>query len=223
MIEIKGLNLYFQGKQILKNLDFSHADKGCVSIMGKSGSGKSMFGKSLIRLFDDEFTMNAKKFIVFTHELLSLNEEELREYRSNTCSLVFQNSKASFHPLLDVGEHFLLYLKGRVKEPKKMAFEYFERFGFRDANLLWHKFAYELSGGEASRVQIALALCLKPKILVCDEITSDLDVKNQMRIIEILKTLKKEMAIIFITHQKELSSLIEDERYTMKDKRLEKC
>ena len=105
--------------------------------------------------------------------------------------------------MLNVGDHFNLYLKKTTEIGliKKTAFEYFYKFGFDDANTLWHKFPYELSGGEASRVQIVLALCLKPKILICDEITSSLDTLNKRNIINMLNSLKREIGIIFITHE----------------------
>lgn len=217
MIEISNLNLFYKQTQILKNIDFRIHKNSCVCIMGESGAGKSMFAKSFIRLFDDEFRLNADKFSVFGSEILSLNGENLREFRSKTCALVFQNAKGSFHPLLNIGDNFNLYLKDRINEPKKEAFAVLEMMKFDDLNLLWHKFPYELSGGEASRVQIAIALCLKPKVLICDEITANLDATNQKSIIKIINLLKPGLKIIFITHQKSMALGVGDEIYLMQN------
>ena len=87
--------------------------------------------------------------------------------------------------------------------------------------MLWHKFPYELSGGEASRVQIAIALCLKPKVLICDEITASLDAQNQKSIVKIINSLKDELQILFITHQKNVANAVADEFYTMQNGVLE--
>lgn len=217
MIEISNLNLFYKKVQILKNIDFAMQKNGCVCIMGESGAGKSMFAKSFIKLFDDEFKLSADKFSVFQNDILSLDGEKLREFRSKICALVFQNAKASFHPLLNVGDNFNLYLKDRINEPKKEAFEVLEKLLFDDLDILWHKYPYELSGGEASRVQIAISLCLKPKVLICDEITANLDARNQKSIIKIINSLKNEMMIIFITHQKSVATAIGDEFYTMQN------
>lgn len=203
MIEIENLNLNFKNRPILSNLDFALAQNECVAITGNSGCGKSMFAKVTIRLFDDDFSLSADKFKICGRDILAINQDELREHRRNVCALIFQNSHSSFHPMLNVGDHFNLYLKKTMEigPIKKTAFEYFAKFGFDDANTLWHKFSYELSGGEASRVQIVLALCLKPKILICDEITSSLDALNKRNIINMLNSLKREIGIIFITHE----------------------
>lgn len=217
MIEIKNLNLFYKQTQILKDINFSMQKNGCVCIMGESGAGKSMFAKSFIKLFDDEFSLDASKFSVFNHDILSLNGKNLREFRSKICALIFQNATGSFHPLLNIGDNFNLYLKNRIIDSKKEAFEVLKKLLFDDLNILWHKFPYELSGGEASRVQIAIALCLKPKVLICDEITANLDAKNQKSIIKIINSLKNELQIIFITHQNSVAKAISDKIYLMQN------
>ena len=144
MIEIENLNLNFKDRAILSNLDFTLAKNECVAITGNSGCGKSMFAKAMIRLFDDDFRLSADKFKIYDKDILAFNQDELREYRRNSCALIFQNSHSSFHPMLNVGDHFNLYLKKTMETNliKKTAFEYFAKFGFDDANTLWHKFSY---------------------------------------------------------------------------------
>lgn len=124
------------------------------------------------------------------------------------------------HPLLNVGDHFNAYLGGDNKSNKELAFAYFREFGLGNANLIWHKYSYELSGGEASRVQIALALCLKPKILICDEITSGLDSISGSHVTGILESLKGKMSVIFISHDEPLTNYLSDEIWQMRDGRL---
>ena len=220
MIEIKNLNVFYKDRQLLSGLDFDMDEGKFIGITGASGSGKSLFAKSLIRLFDDEFKVSADKFNVAGQDILNLSQNELNKYRRNVTALVFQNSIASLHPLLNVGDHFNAYLDGDKKANKELAFAYFREFGLNNANLIWHKYSYELSGGEASRVQIALALCLKPKILICDEITSGLDSISGSHVAGILESLKGKMSVIFISHDEALSRYLCDEIWQMRDGRL---
>ena len=220
MIEIKNLNVFYKDRRLLRELDFSMSEGKFIGITGASGSGKSLFAKSLIRLFDDEFKVSADKFNVAGQDILNLSQNELNRYRRKVAALVFQNSIASLHPLLNVGDHFNAYLDGDKKANKELAFAYFREFGLNNANLIWHKYSYELSGGEASRVQIALALCLKPKILICDEITSGLDSISGSHVAGILESLKGKMSVIFISHDEALSRYLCDEIWQMRDGRL---
>lgn len=220
MIEIKNLNIFCNDKRLLRELDFGMSEGKFIGITGASGSGKSLFAKSLIGLFDDTFKIEAEKFNIYNKDILKLNQKELRDHRKNVAALIFQNSVASLHPLLNVGDHFNAYLEGDNKSNKELAFGYFKEFGLNNANLIWHKYAYELSGGEASRVQIALALCLKPKILICDEITSGLDSISGSHVAGILESLKGRMSVIFISHDEALTNYLSDEIWQMKDGRL---
>jgi len=220
MIEIKNLNIIYKDRQLLRELDFSMSEGKFIGITGTSGSGKSLFAKSLIRLFDDEFRVWADKFKIGGKDILKLSQYELKEHRKKVAALVFQNSVASLHPLLNVGDHFNAYLDGDNKANKELVFTYFREFGLNNANLIWHKYSYELSGGEASRVQIALALCLKPKILICDEITSGLDSISTSQVAGILEGLKGKISVIFISHDEALTNYLSDEIWQMRDGRL---
>ncbi|ERJ31125.1 ATP-binding cassette domain-containing protein [Campylobacter concisus] len=220
MIDIKNLNVFYKDKKLLRELDFGMSEGKFIGITGASGSGKSLFAKSLIRLFDDKFRVRADKFSIYKKDILKLSQNELKEHRKKVAALIFQNSVASLHPLLNVGDHFNAYLGGDNKTNKELAFAYFREFGLGNANLIWHKYSYELSGGEASRVQIALALCLKPKILICDEITSGLDSISGSHVAGILESLKGKMSVIFISHDEALTNYLSDEIWQMRDGRL---
>lgn len=219
MIDIKNLNIFYKNLQILKNINFYLKSGQVCGIMGKSGSGKSIFAKSFIRLFDDDFFVKADKFCVDGDEILNFDKKTLSIYRKKV-ALIFQNSLACLHPMLNVGDHFNFYFDKNIKSK---AFLYFKNFGFSDPDLLWHKFPYELSGGEATRIAIVLALLSNPKILICDEITNGLDTINQKSIIEILKNLKNDLNIIFISHQENITKYLCDEIWLMNDGNLTKC
>ena len=99
MIEIKNLNVFYKDKKLLRELDFAMSEGKFIGITGASGSGKSLFAKSLIRLFDDDFRVRADKFSIYKKDILKLSQNELKEHRKKVAALIFQNSVASLHPL----------------------------------------------------------------------------------------------------------------------------
>lgn len=203
MINIENLNLIYKNHHILKNINLNIKNGKTLGIIGQSGSGKSMFVRTLINLLGNEFVLNASRFEILGKKVLSFSKKELVNYRKFDVGLIFQNAGESFHPLYNIGDIFITTLKNHykdVKEIKKIAFETFFRLGFDDVELLWHSFPMQISGGMLARVQIALNLCMKQKLLICDEITSSLDSINAQNIIDILKELKNELNFIIITH-----------------------
>ncbi|CAM2942631.1 ATP-binding cassette domain-containing protein [Helicobacter burdigaliensis] len=209
MIEIENLNLSFCDKTLLENISFTLQKGENLAIMGKSGSGKSLLLKSLIYLFDKNYSIKAQRFQIYSKNPLLLNAKELSILRAKV-SLIFQDVYGSFYPLIDIGSYFNIVGKKHTnlskKEIKKRSFYYFECLGLQNFELLWHSFIYQLSGGMARRVQIALALVCEANCLLCDEITSSLDSKNEQKIIQILKDLKENFAnLIFVTHNLNLA------------------
>ncbi|RKO64803.1 peptide ABC transporter ATP-binding protein [Campylobacter sp. P255] len=224
MIEVSCLNLSFKDQVLLKDVKLELEDGKALAIMGKSGSGKSLFLKSMIRLFDKRYLLHAEKLYLDDQDVLNLKEKELNVLRSKA-SLLFQDVYGSFYPLVDIGNYFNIVLKTHTslstKEIKEKAFFYFECLGLKNHDLLWHSFIYQLSGGMARRVQIALALLSGAQYLLCDEITSSLDKANEEKIIAILKDLKSQFKnLIFITHDIHLAKELCDEVAIMEDKTL---
>ncbi|QOR01080.1 ATP-binding cassette domain-containing protein [Campylobacter sp. 2014D-0216] len=224
MIEVSCLNLSFKDQVLLKDVKLELEDGKALAIMGKSGSGKSLFLKSMIRLFDKRYLLHAEKLYLDDQDVLNLKEKELNVLRSKA-SLLFQDVYGNFYPLVDIGSYFNIVLKTHTslstKEIKEKAFFYFECLGLKNHDLLWHSFIYQLSGGMARRVQIALALLSGAQYLLCDEITSSLDKANEEKIIAILKDLKSQFKnLIFITHDIHLAKELCDEVAIMEDKTL---
>lgn len=214
MINIQNLNLTYKNNHILKNISLRLESGKALGIIGQSGSGKSMFARTLINLLGDEFTINIDKFEVFGKNILSLNKKELVHYRKFDVGLIFQNAGESFHPLYNIGDIFITSLKNHYKdinEIKKVTFDTLARLGFENPELIWHEFPLQISGGMLARVQIALNLCMRQKLLICDEITSSLDSINAKNIINILKELKDELNFIIITHDPNVVYELADE------------
>ncbi|MCR6594893.1 ATP-binding cassette domain-containing protein [Campylobacter insulaenigrae] len=215
MICVENLNLNFKQKKLLQNVNFELKDEKSLAIVGKSGIGKSLLLKSLIRLFDKNYTLQAKTIKFDDYEVLKLNDKELNFLRMKV-NLLFQDVYGSFYPFVDIGSYFNIVIKTHTnlntKQIKEKAFYFFECLGLKNHDLLWHSFIYQLSGGMARRVQIALALLSGSQYLLCDEITSSLDVQNECKIIDILKSLKANFKnIIYVSHDLNLVKQLCDE------------
>lgn len=215
MICVENLNLSFKQKLLLQDINFKLESKKSLAIIGKSGVGKSLLLKSLIRLFDKNYTLRAKTIRFDDSEVLKLNNKELNYLRAKA-NLLFQDVYGSFYPFVDIGSYFNIVIKTHTnlntKQIKEKAFYFFECLGLKNHDFLWHSFIYQLSGGMARRVQIALALLCRSQYLLCDEITSSLDMHNENKIIDIFKKLKTKFTnIIYVSHNLNLIRQLCDE------------
>ncbi|MBZ7936092.1 ABC transporter ATP-binding protein [Campylobacter sp. B0100352/1] len=213
-MRVKNLNISFKNKILLKNISFELKKGQALTVLGESGVGKSLLSKALVRLLDSKFSLTADEFSFNGVEILKLKKNQLREFRSKV-ALVLQDSELSLYPYMDLGKLCSFILKTHTnlnqKEYKKYVFSYFEKLGFENLDLLWHSYPHELSVGMARRVSLALALLHKPEILICDEVNASLDEKNNQKIIQILKELKKDIALVCITHDLHLVHSLADE------------
>ncbi|MBZ7938759.1 ABC transporter ATP-binding protein [Campylobacter sp. W0014] len=213
-MRVKNLNISFKNKILLKNISFELKKGQALAVLGESGVGKSLLSKALVRLLDSKFSLTADEFSFNGVEILKLKKNQLREFRSKV-ALVLQDSELSLYPYMDIGKLCFFILKTHTnlnqKEYKKYVFSYFEKLGFEKLDLLWHSYPHELSVGMARRVSLALALLHKPEILICDEVNASLDEKNNQKIIQILKELKKDIALVCITHDLDLAHSLTDE------------
>ncbi|MGH2267969.1 ATP-binding cassette domain-containing protein [Campylobacter taeniopygiae] len=213
-MRVKNLNISFKNKILLKNISFKLKKGQALAVLGESGVGKSLLSKALVRLLDSKFSLTADEFSFNGVEILKLKKNQLREFRSKV-ALVLQDSELSLYPYMDIGKLCFFILKTHTnlnqKEYKKYVFSYFEKLGFENLDLLWHSYPHELSVGMARRVSLALALLHKPEILICDEVNASLDEKNNQKIIQILKELKKDIALVCITHDLHLVHSLADE------------
>lgn len=171
-----------------------------LGVVGESGSGKSTLGRVALRLLEPD----AGRVLFEGQDLADLGPKELRARRRDM-QMIFQNPLASLNPRMTMGaaiEDAMIIQKigGSAKARRARVGELLERVGLprsvRDAH------PFELSGGQQQRVGIARALSLSPKLVVCDEPVSAVDVSIQVQIIELLKELQQDLGIayVFISH-----------------------
>ena len=207
MLEVNNLRVSFkiEAKDIavLKNLSYTLEKGDVLALVGESGSGKSVHALALCSLLADNAKVEGSVKLE-GKELLKLSPKEMRRVLGRKIAMVFQDPMSSLNPVLTIQSHFVETLKTHFKITKKTALqrakEALKSVEIDESCL--KKYPHQLSGGMRQRVMIALALCLKPQILIADEPTTALDVSVQKQILDLIKTLQKETntAVLFITH-----------------------
>ncbi|MEZ4361156.1 MAG: ABC transporter ATP-binding protein [Kofleriaceae bacterium] len=178
-----------------------------LGIVGESGCGKSVTALSVMRLIASPPGRIASGSIRYDgKELLTLPDREMRAIRGNRIAMVFQEPMTSLNPVFSVGEQVAeavrLHQGKSRREALDVAAEMFAKVGIPSPEERLGAYPHQLSGGLRQRVMIAMALACKPDLLIADEPTTALDVTIQAQILELLRSLQKElgMSILLITH-----------------------
>lgn len=189
-----------------------------LGIVGESGSGKSMFASALLDAIPDPGVLSGQirynRSDGSSVDLLELSDEELRRFRWEEVSMVFQGAMSSFNPTMKIGGHFKETLKAHdknVSEGLEFARELLENLYLEPERVL-EAYPHELSGGMQQRALIALSMVLDPEVLVMDEPTAALDLLMQRSILTLLNDLQSEydLTIVFITHDLPLVASLAD-------------
>ena len=185
-----------------------------LAVVGESGSGKSTLARCLLQLHPFE----SGEVLFQGQDLTKLSSEALRAMRKNL-QMVFQDPFASLNPRMKVGEivreGLLIHNIGSAAEQRRKTQKMLERVGLSAEDM--QKYPHQFSGGQRQRIGIARALVLEPKVVVCDEPVSALDVSVQAQILLLLKELQKEMGLsyVFISHDLRVVRHIADEIVVM--------
>lgn len=211
LLEVNSLNVQFNYEettvQAVKNVSFELRKKHILGIVGESGSGKSITAKSILGLLPDYPDHTLTGEIIFNGQsLTNLSTSALQQIRGKDISMIFQDPLSSLNPRLTIGKQIteVLFQHKRVSksEAKSMTIDILEKVGIKHATRQFDAYPHELSGGMRQRVMIAMALILKPQILIADEPTTALDASTQNQLLQLMKSLYEytETSIIFITH-----------------------
>ena len=186
-----------------------------VGLVGESGCGKTTLGRALLRLTEP----TAGRILFEGTDLAALPGGELR-HRRREFQLVFQDPYAALNPMLTVGEAILEPMRvhgvgGSRAEQKARVRELLRTVGLSDD--AEQRYPHEFSGGQRQRICIARALALRPKLIVCDESVSALDVSVQAQVLNLLNDLKRELGItyLFITHDLSVARFMSDRLLVM--------
>ncbi|GAA0243135.1 ABC transporter ATP-binding protein [Haladaptatus pallidirubidus] len=220
ILEIKDTNVTYSGGEnyVLEDVNVTIEREEVLGIVGESGSGKSMFASALLDAVPDPGVLTGR--ILYhredgsTIDVLKLSDEELRQFRWEEISMVFQGAMSSFNPTMKIGAHFketLMTHEKDVSEGMEFARELLENLYLEPERVL-DSYPHELSGGMQQRALIALSMVLNPEVLVMDEPTAALDLLMQRSILQLLADLQEtyDLTIIFITHDLPLVASLAD-------------
>ncbi|MAM24543.1 MAG: microcin ABC transporter ATP-binding protein [Rhodobacteraceae bacterium] len=206
LLELGALSMSIHGIDVLRDVTLSVEEGEIVAITGESGSGKSMTALSTLQLLPRGARCTGR-VMLDGQDLVTLSEEALCDVRGNTVGMVFQEPMTALNPVQTIGRQVAETI--RVHRPDvsrrdaaAMAAEALDRVGMPAHRFPPHRYPHELSGGQRQRVVIAMAIALRPKLLVADEPTTALDVTTQAQILDLLRSLAREdgMGLLMITH-----------------------
>ncbi len=230
MLTVKDLKIEFFDHDLpevaVKDVDFTIKDGEILGIVGESGSGKSMTAMAIAGLLNRKDLTKSGVIDLDGTDILNSPRKKIREIQGNEIGFVFQDPLNSMNPVLKVGPQVEEAMRIRKKElglskedMKKRAIEIMKSVGLDDAERIYESYPHQISGGQRQRAMIAAALVLKPKLLICDEPTTALDVTVQKRIIDVLKELNEKTgtSILFISHDLSVIKALCDRVVVMKD------
>jgi ABC-type glutathione transport system ATPase component len=178
-----------------------------LGLVGESGSGKSTISLALLRLLDHKGASIEGEILFSGWDLLRLRSSEMRRIRGRDIALVLQSPLASLNPALRIGTQMAEAWRahksgGEAKLWKARALELFERVSLPPEESFLDRYPRQLSVGQAQRVLIAMAVLHKPRLLIADEPTSALDAITQSEILDLFRSLNRElnMAMLFVSH-----------------------
>lgn len=208
MLTIRNLRVSFrtaEGKiPVVRGFDLDVYKGGITGIVGESGCGKTVSVRSILGLLDPRVAeIEADQMIFDGLDLLACGEDKLRGIRGRRISYVFQDPGKTLNPRLSVGRQIELALKShRVENPVQGTLEAMKSAGLKNPSDLYTRLPSQLSGGQCQRVMIALAVALKPDLIIADEPTSSVDAGLQQTILDLFATLNTEAgtAVVIISH-----------------------
>lgn len=219
---VVGLTGDDQSKPVLNGITISIRPGETACLVGESGSGKSVTSLATMGLLPKQSLDVRSGQILFEGEdLLKAGAARMRELRSRSISMIFQEPMTALNPVLTVGLQICEVLQEHTqmsaREQKQAVLDMMREVHLPDVERIFGSFPHQLSGGQRQRIMIAMALILKPKLLIADEPTTALDVTTQKQILKLIDELqeKQNTAVLFITHDMGVVAEIADTVYVM--------
>ena len=210
LLEISNLHTYFATNdgivKAVNGVSLSLEADSVLGVVGESGSGKTMTALSVLRLVPFPGRIVAGRISYDGRDMLQMSDDEMRHIRGQQISLIFQDAASALNPVITIGsqveELMLEHTAMSKREAKDLTADLLANMGIPDAKQMLNRYPFQLSGGMAQRVMMAIGVALKPRVLIADEPTSNLDVTLQAEMLQRLRVLRQESqtAIMLITH-----------------------
>lgn len=210
IIEVKDLNIDFSTNngvvKAIRGVNFDLYKGEVLSIVGESGSGKSVSSRAIMGLLANNGTITKGSIKYNGQELVGYGDKEYQKIRGVEIAMIFQDPMTSLDPTMTIGKQLLEGLQkhtnGSKQEMYDRTVELLTLVGIDQPEVRLKQYPHQFSGGMRQRVVIAIALACNPKVLICDEPTTALDVTIQAQILDLIRDLIKkiDLSVIFITH-----------------------
>ncbi len=209
VLSVKDLSISYQTDsgplQALRGVSFDIDDNNIVGIVGESGCGKSTLIGSIIKLLDNNAIVEKGEIFFQDKNIISLSDDDMKDILGVDISVIFQDPMQAHNPVLTIGQQMndIQYRDRKSKKQKQNhAIEMLRLVGMPDPESRMYQYPHEFSGGMRQRIAIAMALMVKPALLIADEPTTALDATLEVQIIQKLKELQKNIhcSILFISH-----------------------
>src|SRR5262245_46899449 len=209
LLDVRDLRVAFDGKEVVRGIDFSIAPGETLALVGESGSGKTVSALSLLGLAQHASVSGSAVLSEGTspaRDLLQLSERELLGVRGSQVAMIFQEPMTALNPLYTVGDQIAEVLELKQGLDKRAAWqgavEALRVTGIPEPERRVQAYAHQLSGGQRQRAMIAMALAGRPRLLLADEPTTALDVTLRGQILELLAQARERhgLSLLLITH-----------------------
>ena len=210
VLEIEDLHTYFATVdgtvKAVNGVSLRVDEDSVLGIVGESGSGKTVTALSVLQLVPVPGDIVSGSIRYDGRELVGLDNRAMRAIRGNEVAMVFQDAVAALNPTINIGEQIvetvLEHTDMSNRAARERAIELLTQMGIGEAKGILGRYPFEISGGVAQRVMVAIAIALRPRLLIADEPTSNLDVTMQAQILHRLQLLRREQrsALVLITH-----------------------
>ena len=211
LLDVKNAEVIFSVEggivNAVNDISFDIMKGETLAVVGESGSGKSVTARTIMKMLPKNSSIGSNFKIEFKDvDITNLTQEQMRQIRGDTITMIFQEPLTSLNPLHRIGSQLIEVLREHNKidkiTAKERALELLKEVQIPQPEERLNQYPHQLSGGQRQRVMIAMAIANRPDLLIADEPTTALDVTIQSQILKLLKDLQKKygMAIMLITH-----------------------
>ena len=226
LLEIRSMKVIFPTEQgiirAVEGIDFDIYKGECVALVGESGCGKSVSSLSFMKLLKTPPALTDVKVHKFDGiDIKDYDERQMKSLVGTEMTMVFQDALSALNPVMKVGhqisEIFIKKLGYNKQDAKTASIEILRKVGVPEPEQRYNDYPHQLSGGMRQRALIGMAFASNPKLMICDEPTTALDVTIEMQILHLLKDLqqKNKMALLLITHDLSVVRKMADRVYVM--------
>jgi peptide/nickel transport system ATP-binding protein len=209
LFDIRNLGIGLGGdrrREVVKGISLSIRPGETMCLVGESGSGKSLTALSAMGLLPKALAPTRGEVLLKGEDVLKASPKRLRELRATAMSMIFQEPMTALSPVHRVGDQIAEVLVAHTgldgNARRKRVLEMMEEVHLPNVEAIYRSYPHQLSGGQRQRIMIAMALILRPQLLIADEPTTALDVTTQKQILTLIRELREEQgtAVLFITH-----------------------